>query len=382
MGIPDSMRRLASAGVFPGLFLAVVAGCRLLPDAAPPSGRMLFSSAPDTAAGSVAGTQTWLNAYDMEQHLDRVDRQDGQGWVYVHHAFTSVCGGPDSVSDCRPHRYRAWYDETGHYLGYEVREPYPFTRREHQPFTTADYARLDEMLRNPVHPFSHLPAEKVSAAGPPSVEGAVDGVTGATLTYYAGTAVSNAFYTSFTVWTQAHRELPDRVRAWTLDQLTPGEVRAWINRGEVFKTWWFLDHTADSALSASACADLAYQCLSGDDARLQGAALRCLENRALPFRPDEARADAYDDLSEDVRPAFLDWWGHQAYAPDILLNELAGALQESGWSRASCAHVLDYLGATDRAGDPRFAQALKALAARHPSTYIRQKAAALSEPAR
>lgn len=344
--------------------LCVGGVCRAHAEDASP--QWLYDSVPTEWDGAEIESRTWRDDDGLIQRLE-MHRRRGDGMVcYVHHATSAVCGDADKQSSCKIHRFRAYYDELGAFLGYRVSRSYPFTRAEHEPFRPADYALLDRVLRNPVHVLGTV---KSHASG-------LDGVTGATATYLAEQAVPGAFYTSYTVWDLVQRVLPERVQRWTLDRSTPAAVRDWLRLGQPLAVWWWLDHAEDSGMSLDVKQALAYEFLGSMQPEVQAAALRFLQRTQAPFRPSRAMGQDYARLADRVKPDFLDWWRSHAYAPAALVEALREELTAVADQRSPVTpSALTYLAGSGMMLDARWRFVLRTIAEKNPSTYARQSAA-------
>lgn len=323
-----------------------------------------FSSVPGVWVGDRKAVRTWDDREGVVQLFDLREREDGEPF-YVHHALTGVCGNAGKESSCMLHRFLAYYDELGRFLGYSVDKNVPFTRAEHEPFGKADYELLDKIVRDPSHPLGELKANRTT----------VDAVTGATAKYVADKAVPGAFYTSWTIWRLVQRTIPEQLEAWTLERADADCVRGWMRAGRRLKTWWFLDQADSSPLSAVQKADLAYEALASMDADLQGAAIRYLERADAPFQADRALGGRYGELDAVAKANFLAWWQRNDHTPPELLEALREELRRNA-DKASpvMVQILTFLSETETAKDASWRPILNDVATRNPSTYVRRKA--------
>ncbi len=370
-----------AAGAALGVVLALAA-CRQFGGTGHPDRHSVFSSLPPRADARLLATRSWTNDEGFVQHLELHARASDGRRFYLHRAHVSVCGTLEG--HCRPHRFELAFDETGACRGFAVPRHWPFTKSDHDPFTADDYRQLDAILRDPVHPLGDLPPPR--GAGKMRTEGnvGIDGVSGATLSYYADHTVPKAFYTAHAVWFAAHRQLPPLVQQWTLAWVQPADARNWAAQGDGLAVWWLVDRLEDSAIPPAEAADLAYEFLAATDPRVPGPAQRYLQRTAAPFRPTQSGADRYASLSEEVRREFLDWWGAAGFGTDELDAALRADLAtRTGPSTPTATALLRYLERTGRVTrDPAaWRPALAAFAAGSQSTYLRDKARRLLGPA-
>jgi hypothetical protein len=357
------------------VILLALAGCAHPAGHSGAAGRAVFSSLPPLGGFTGIDARTWTNDEGLVQRLELLDRPADGRRIYLYRGHISVCGTLDG--QCKPHRFDLAFDETGGCLGLRVRADWPFTKAAHDPFVAADYRQLDAILRDEAHPLGDLPPPRQRAQVVAEGNVGIDGVSGATLSYYSDHAVAKAFYTTHAVWYAAHRQLPPIVQRWTLERVRAADVRAWAARGDALGVWWLLDHLEASAIPRAEAVDLAYGLLGAPDARIAPPALRYLRRTAAPFRPAPAVGARYAALSGEARRELLEWWGGAGYGSDELDAALRAELAAGADSgSATAAAILRYLEQTGRvARDPAgWRPALEAFAAGTPSTFLRGKA--------
>lgn len=359
-----------------GLF---VAGCAIVGDGGAGRGAIwIYSSVPDSGSSDLVASKGWTPPGGTAQTLELRRTADGRRF-YICRAFLDVCGSVQAV--CKPHEFEAWFGENGEFSGYRVERAHPFTKAEHDPFLRRDYEQLDVILKNPTHELGELPApRRATKKGEGAVAG-VDGVTGATVAYYADRAVPKAFYTTHAIWYLVNVALPPVLQEWTLTWAGPDDVRGWIRRGEPQKAWWFLDRLEASRVPAAAAADLAYESLAATNRQVQAAALRYLRRTPPPFRPDACRSRDFASIPDETKSAFLDWWAEARHTSPALDAALRADLAARAAARSPVATAI--LGYLQRAGIPpasagAWRGVLDAFARETPSTFLRTKAQALA----
>ncbi|MBT3296762.1 MAG: sulfatase-like hydrolase/transferase [Verrucomicrobia bacterium] len=149
----------------------------------------------------------------VQSHAITVER-DAHGFPvrYSLHLVAATCFD----GQCKPLDVTLHWDAIGRYDGLDVEPDLPLTLKEHEPFTEADYRRLDEVLGNPHsilgnHPLSYF----VPAAKHAHGNDGVDGVTGATPTALREAVVPGAAYSSWVLWRWVHGEIVDQLQART-----------------------------------------------------------------------------------------------------------------------------------------------------------------------
>jgi hypothetical protein len=376
-----TIRSIAAGLIVPAILLA--AGCLATGGRSNgwASNRWIYDSMSGLNPFAVRESRTWDDDEGFTQQLDLC--QAGDRRFYVYHADISVCGSVEAV--CRPHRFEMAFDETGAYLGYRVERTHPFTKAAHDPFVHRDYEQLNDILGNPTHPMADLPPPRRGLRGGEGNSG-VDAVTGATVSYYAEHAVPKAFYTTHAIWHLANRSALERVQTWTLTWAGADQVRDWMDRGDVLKIWWFLDHLEKSALSKEAATDLAYESLAARDPRIQTAALRFLRRTAAPFRPASCRGAVYAAIPEESKTDFLDWWAEENFTDpglhDALREDLETRIERSSPVAVAILKYLQRVGLPDGESQDAWRLTLRKVADRNPSTYLRNKAWQLLESVR
>ena len=368
------MRILPAALLAVGVLLASAA-CRHPGGPGGAADRAAFSSLPSLDGFAPVASRSWTNSEGFVQRLALAARPSDGRRIYLYQAHVSVCGTLEG--HCRPHRFDLAFDETGDCRGLRVPRNVPFTKSAHDPFTDEDYRQLDAILRDPVHPLGDLPPPRQGGRARAEENAGIDGVSGATLSYYADHAVPQAFYTTHAVWYAAHRQLPPVVQRWTLEWVRPADVRAWAARGDALAVWWLLDHLEDSAIPRAEAVDLAYELLAAADGRIPPPALRYLRRSGAPFRAAQAGDGRYANMPEEARREFLEWWAAAGYGSETLDAALCADLAtRRGPGTPTATAILRYLEQTRRAGgDPAvWRPAIEAFAAGTTSTYLRDKA--------
>lgn len=108
---------------------------------------------------------------------------------------TSVC-----VDDqCRPLQIIVFWDITGTFLGFELPPGEFLSRKEHAPFTEADYMRLHSLLANPYSSLANYKLEELAPKNK-NIASGVDAITSATIKDVLNSVVEGAVYTTYTLW--------------------------------------------------------------------------------------------------------------------------------------------------------------------------------------
>ncbi len=117
---------------------------------------------------------------------------------------------------CQPLDVTLHWDAIGRYAGLDTTPSRPLSRKEHDPFTKADYERLNEILGNlhsilGRHPLEHFVPVKAPAAHTHGV----DAVTTATPASLRSAVVPGAAYSSWVLWRWVHGEIVGELQART-----------------------------------------------------------------------------------------------------------------------------------------------------------------------
>ena len=131
---------------------------------------------------------------------------------YSLHLFAATCFD----GKCKPLDVTLHWDAIGRYAGLDATPGRPLSRKEHDPFTKADYERLDEILGNPHSILGRHPLELfVPVKAPAAHAHGVDAVTTATPASMRSAVVPGAAYSSWVLWRWVHGEIVDQLQART-----------------------------------------------------------------------------------------------------------------------------------------------------------------------
>ncbi len=150
------------------------------------------------------------------RRFDVVLSKDGNGFP-VEYALTfetSVC----SDGQCRRVEVTMVWTATGHYERLRCPPGKPLTKKEHTPFTRADYVKLDHILKNPDSVLADWKPK--SPLRPRAAADGVDAVTMPTPITVRNSVVQDAAYTTWTLWQWAHGPIVPKLRAITNEHCT------------------------------------------------------------------------------------------------------------------------------------------------------------------
>lgn len=101
---------------------------------------------------------------------------------------------------CANVELKIFWDLAGNYSGFDTITGKPLTKFDHRPFTTADYQKLDEILRDKNNILRVLEKDELTDKGVKLKPSTVDAVTGATPATIKDHVVEGAVYSAFTLW--------------------------------------------------------------------------------------------------------------------------------------------------------------------------------------
>ena len=124
--------------------------------------------------------------------------KDAEGLTiwFGRYIFKDVC----ISGECKMIRLWLFWDGAGNYLGMELPKGEPLTKSDHTEFDHADYAKLEDILRDPSSLLKDLKQEEL-VMGPDTLNPyEVDGYTAATRPGLDQVVVKDAVYTCYTLW--------------------------------------------------------------------------------------------------------------------------------------------------------------------------------------
>jgi len=95
---------------------------------------------------------------------------------------------------------KVYWDLAGNYSGFDTLIGKPLTKFDHRPFTTADYQKLDDILRDKNNILRALGKDELTDKSVKLKSSTIDAVTGATPASVKEQVVEGAVYSAFTLW--------------------------------------------------------------------------------------------------------------------------------------------------------------------------------------
>lgn len=137
---------------------------------------------------------------------------------------THVCND----NQCLPVEATLSWDSLGYYRRLTYPPGKPLTKKEHIPFTPADYAKLDRILRDRtsiLRDWTVAFLEQPPEAADPNQPAGIDAVTAPTPTTVKDSVIENAAYTSWALWHWANGEIVPKLRKITEEKCTPAYLK-------------------------------------------------------------------------------------------------------------------------------------------------------------
>ncbi len=150
----------------------------------------------------------------INDSIYQVTSSDGSPLFYFTQLNTGVCFD----NKCRPLSIDIFWNITGRYLGFELPDEEFLSKTDHEPFTNAEYLKLDSLLANPFLPlgnYAFYDLVDTSSAGDPEV----DGISGATARDVKDYLVPGAAYTTHKLWNVIHGPIQYEVIKATENEL-------------------------------------------------------------------------------------------------------------------------------------------------------------------
>ena len=110
---------------------------------------------------------------------------------------------------------KIYWDLAGNYCRFDTLTGKPLTKFDHRPFTTTDYQKLDEILRDKSSILRVLEKDELTDKSVKLKSSTVDAVTGATPASVKDQVVEGAVYSAFTLWHFVNGTVKDSMMHYT-----------------------------------------------------------------------------------------------------------------------------------------------------------------------
>lgn len=121
-----------------------------------------------------------------------------------------------------------YWDLAGHYTGFDTIPGKPLTKFDHQEFTTEDYQKMDQILKDRNSTLRTLQKEDLIDKTVKMEATTVDAVTGATPATVKNAVVEGAVYSSFTLWHFVNGTIRNDLAAYTMSQYSDTILRVML----------------------------------------------------------------------------------------------------------------------------------------------------------
>lgn len=155
--------------------------------------------------------------------------------AYSARVFTPVC----EVDKCYAIEVYFYWDAIGRFLNYDTIPGSELTKLDHEPFTHADYRKLNYILSNPNSVLAQYTKEELVRDVRASD---VDGMTGATIHEIKETVIEGAVYSCYTLWHIAHGEAKDSILKATRSSLDRSLVRKLVHQQDQEINYFLIDN--------------------------------------------------------------------------------------------------------------------------------------------
>ncbi len=131
----------------------------------------------------------------------------------------------------------------GEFIDYQTLSYDPLTKLDHEPFTLADYAKLQSILKNHDLIFTGMSADKLVVK---TKDENVDGYSGATVEAIKDEVIEGALFTCHTLWHVANGVVVDSIRNHTETVLDKYLIEKIINYNTASAHYYLIDHLSEA----------------------------------------------------------------------------------------------------------------------------------------
>lgn len=246
---------------------------------------------------------------------------------YAAQITTEVC----MDKKCRIVEVTMHWNAVGFFDSLEYPVDKPLTKKEHEPFTAEDYAKLDRILRDrdsilARHSLAFL-AKPADAAPAPEVE--VDAWSGATPLTVKESVVEDAGYTTWVLWHWANGAMSQKLGQLTAQSSTPPFLKHLLRSADRTCVDFALQFLSDHhPADAQFMDDVLHVVETGDREHIT-LALRFLKNAVANKEVLHARLiRAASRVSPMYSPVILDFLAGEPDLPPATLEELTNSLEQ------------------------------------------------------
>jgi len=229
---------------------------------------------------------------------------------------------------CRMVKLTMYWDALGYYQRLEYPADTPLTKKKHVPFLAADYAKLDQILKDRDSILGTHPLEILVTPVPEATETAgIDGWSGATPQTVKDAVVDDAAFTSWAMWRWANGEIVQKLQHLTEQRCTPSYLRRLLRSQDRREADFALKHIVRHCPVDEQFVDDVFHILEAGDREHIALSLKFLHGAMQDKRQLHGRLiESYCRLTGNYSPMILDYFAAQPDLPAETLEGLSGVL--------------------------------------------------------
>lgn len=158
--------------------------------------------------------------------------------AYQAYIKTPVC----ETDNCYIVEINFSWDLIGRFQKFDTISGAGLTKLDHIPFTTTDYQKLDQLLKNAKSPLANYSKEELVRDTRSSE---IDGFTGATVLEVKESVISGGVYSCYTLWHIAHGAVVDSLQSKTYAQLDTALVEKMVKQQDQTMNYFLIQHFSE-----------------------------------------------------------------------------------------------------------------------------------------
>lgn len=265
----------------------------------------------------VADTSEIIDTVTGES-IYRVTSKEGYPLYFYQVVADDVCFD----NKCRPINLQIYWNITGRYFGFMLEDGEFLSRRDHEPFDTADYLRLHHLLADPMLPFANVRFEELVDSSETSDSSQVDGLTGATSRQLSAYVVEGAAYTTYVLWSALYGSAKALVEQATRSQLNKDLLLKILESPSSIDHIWGLKKIDALEKIDLSIEERILMLIGGEDFFVSYTAINWISPVHLQsFTLQDGLFDVYSKSQSNIRKPILDkLYGAPQLSPKVLLK--------------------------------------------------------------
>lgn len=154
--------------------------------------------------------------------------------------YRDILSGVCLDGECRPLWIKVYWTITGRYLGYLLAPKQELTKKEHTPFTEAEYRLLHNLLSDSLSLLANYTLEEITPKKETNIK--TDGISGATPPNISSYIVPEAAYTTHTLWHLVYSETRDSIGLKMKNFLSFRVLDSLLVSANDYDRLWALNH--------------------------------------------------------------------------------------------------------------------------------------------